>query len=369
MQTQRGRVAIFAAAFLIAIVAISVGAFYLLSHKRTVEVLGSISSTLLESSSLPTALTATGPVVSQITGLPCSNAKNGILPRPLGVMFAGDTVARPLSGIADADVVIEMPVITDSINRMLAIFQCNAVSEIGSVRSARDDFIPLAAGFDAIYGHWGGSHFALDKLNFGIINNIDALRNPYGAYFRKKGISSPHNGFTSWDRLYGAAQKLGYRLTTEFSGYPHLQESGADSPSFAEASAGGQEPKVMKIGYPGQFRVEWRYDATAKTFLRFRGGTPELDRNTKKQVRAGTVAVMRTTSRQIEGQYNTVKVIGEGPASIFRFGQEVQGKWQKAESPQSSPLRFIGENGVDIEFAPGVVWIEIVQTNTKVEFR
>ena len=369
MQTQRGRVAIFAAAFLIAIVAISVGAFYLLSHKRTVEVLGSISSTLLESSSLPTALTATGPVVSQITGLPCSNAKNGILPRPLGVMFAGDTVARPLSGIADADVVIEMPVITDSINRMLAIFQCNAVSEIGSVRSARDDFIPLAAGFDAIYGHWGGSHFALDKLNFGIINNIDALRNPYGAYFRKKGISSPHNGFTSWDRLYGAAQKLGYRLTTEFSGYPHLQESGADSPSFAEASAGGQEPKVMKIGYPGQFRVEWRYDATAKTFFRFRGGTPELDRNTKKQVRAGTIAVLKTRVRQIEGQYNDVKVTGSGELRMYRFGQELQGRWEKADSPLSAPLRFLGEDGKDIELAPGPLWIEFVQTNTRVEFR
>lgn len=359
MVPRSGTIVIIAAAFFLLASAAGAGLFFLSQKGRTVEVPRVPNGSAASLIAFPLAEPLRPTQVSTLTGLTCANTQGGVLPRPMGVMLAGDTVARPLSGIGEADVVIEMPVITDSINRLLAIFQCTAPAEIGSVRSARHDFIPLVAAFDAVYGHWGGSHFALDKLNTRILDNIDALKNPYGAYFRKQGIPSPHNGFTNWDRLAGAAQKLGYRLSTDFSGYPHGEQPIANS----------QEPGgILQIGYPRQFRVEWRYDAVQKKFLRFRGGTAEIDRNNHTQVAAGTVAVLRTSSRQIEGQYNTVKVTGEGALSIFRFGEEIKGKWQKADTPLSAPLRFIGENGIDIELAPGQLWIEFVQTNTKISF-
>src|SRR3990167_1280909 len=91
-----------------------------------------------------------------LTGQKCENYNR----RPLAVMLAVDSVARPLSSIYVADVVVEMPVVKDSINRFMGIYVCNKPEEIGSVRSARHDFIPLAAGFDAIYSHWGGSNFS-----------------------------------------------------------------------------------------------------------------------------------------------------------------------------------------------------------------
>jgi hypothetical protein len=78
--------------------------------------------------------------ISPITGEKCENYNQ----RPIAVMLAEDPITRPLSGIGAADMVIEMPVITGSITRMMAIYQCELPEEIGSVRSARHDFIPLA---------------------------------------------------------------------------------------------------------------------------------------------------------------------------------------------------------------------------------
>ena len=81
--------------------------------------------------------------------------------RPVAVMMPVDQEARPLSALAQADLVFEIPISVDGIPRMMAVFQCQETKEIGSIRSAREDFIPLDAGLDAIYAHWGGESDAL----------------------------------------------------------------------------------------------------------------------------------------------------------------------------------------------------------------
>ena len=76
---------------------------------------------------------------------------------------------------------------------------------------------------------------------------------------------------------------------------------------------------------------------------------------------------MRTTSRQIEGQYNDVRVTGSGEATVYRSGVMISGRWEKAATPLSAPLRFLDERGEPISFSEGPVWIEIVQQDTIVE--
>ena len=50
-------------------------------------------------------------------------------------------------------ILLEIPVITGSITRLMAVYLCNSPDEIGSMRSARHDFIPLAMG--VLYPLWG----------------------------------------------------------------------------------------------------------------------------------------------------------------------------------------------------------------------
>lgn len=315
-------------------------------------------------------------MTSPFTGLPCAHPledENGEkhVPRPVAVMLAADEVARPLSGIAHAELVVEMPVITGSINRFMAVFACAPNdTEIGSIRSARDDFIPLAAAFDAVYAHWGGSHFALDDLRGGVIDNIDALINPFGAYFRKRGIAAPHNGFTILSRLRDAAEKLGYRetLNRDHVSYAHLADVGVPEDESSDTEAGDRQTTHIQltIGYPGRYRVTWEYDAAAGRYLRTRGARAEIDQIDGTQVAAGTIVVARTESRQIEGQYNDVRVTGEGEATVYRNGEAVEGRWRKEGTPLGAPLRFLNADGALMRFAQGPVWIAFVEAHTLV---
>lgn len=294
---------------------------------------------------------------SSISGVECDGAPR----RALAVMLSSDQEARPLSGISQAEMVFEMPVVEGGITRLMGVFICGDISEIGSVRSARHDFIPLAKGLDAVYAHWGGSHFALDKLAAGIIDNVDALRNPYNAYYRKSGIYAPHNGFSTGDRLRNSAEKLGYRLNDQFEGYPHLDVD----PAKNEKAVKGE----LKIGYPGIFEVKYQYDPLTNSYWRFRGNVPEIDANTGTQVGAKNVAVMRANSKWLEGQYNDVEVEGSGKAEIYRNGETIAGTWSKDKANAGSKLFFKDESGNEIKFVPGSIWVQIIEPDKEVVYK
>lgn len=287
--------------------------------------------------------------ISPLSGLPCGNYNQ----RPIAVMLANDAAARPLSGLSEADMVFEMQVVEDSITRLMAIFVCNNPAEIGSIRSARHDFIPLAMGTGAIYAHWGGSHFALEKLRAKITDNIDAMINPYEAFFRKLGISAPHNGFSSIGKLTNSAKKLGYKMENEFEGYAHEMSNVKNQKSKVD--------EKIKINYAYPWNVEWEYDIEKNSYLRFRGGKAEIDKNNNQQVEAKNIIVMYAKSRPLEGQYNDVDVEGEGEILVFRNGEEIKGRWEKNKNNPKSKLYFLDEQGQEIKFIPGQIWVEIIE--------
>ncbi|MDF1498486.1 MAG: DUF3048 domain-containing protein [Patescibacteria group bacterium] len=291
---------------------------------------------------------------SLISGIKCDNAKA----RPFAVMLAGDLEAWPVSGVSSADLVIEMPVVTNGITRYMAFYVCSEPAEIGSIRSARHDFIPLAMGFDAIYAHWGGSHFALDKLNSGIMDNVNALYLDGSVFYRKPGLPKPHDGFTTIERLREYSQRMNYRLESKFEGY-----------SFYENESPIDKNGELKIGYHSVFGVDYNYDFETNSYLRYKGKKEDKDRLTSEQISVKNVVIMFAASRQIEGQYNDMDVEGEGDATVYQNGWEIKGKWKKDKADMKSKLYFFNEAGEEIKFVPGKIWIQVVQTNQKVEWK
>lgn len=292
--------------------------------------------------------------INPITGVECDNHNR----RPLAVMMANDPVARPLSGISKADLIIEMPVITGSITRTMAFFVCEEPEEIGSLRSARHDFIPLAMGFDSVFVHWGGSNFALDKLDRGIMDNVNALYNPFGTFYRKSGLPRPHNGFTSYRRIWTAVKKLGYRQDIDFEAYTF------ENKDECEVCKKGE----LAVGYAAPYNVYYEYDFARNVYLRFRYGYPELNRPDNSQAEFKNVIIMRALSRQINRDYNDVDVEGGGKLIFYKNGKEIFGRWEKDKAIQSSKLYFFNEDGEKIKFVPGKTIIEIVEPRQKVEY-
>lgn len=287
--------------------------------------------------------------ISPISGLACENYNQ----RPIAVMLANDQAARPLSGLSEADMVFEMQVVEDSITRLMAVFVCNRPKEIGSIRSARHDFIPLAGGINAIYAHWGGSHFALEKLRTKVIDDIDAMVNPYEAFFRKLGIIAPHNGFSTIEKLINSAEKLKYKIDNEFEGYPHKTQNS----NFKSQN----ENKNISINYAYPWNIEWQYNSEKNSYLRFRGGKTETDKNNSQQVEAKNIIVMYAKSRLLEGQYNDVDVEGSGELLFYKNNEEIKGTWKKDKNNLKSKLYFLDLNNQEIEFVPGQIWVEIIE--------
>ncbi len=284
--------------------------------------------------------------------------------RSIAVMLAIDAITRPLSGISQADIVFEMPVITDSITRLMAVYGCTVPAEIGSIRSARHDFIDLANSVDAIFVHWGGSHFAQEKLKTGVIDEFDALSDSYGVFYRKNNLPAPHNGFTNGEKILSAAEKLKFRTENNFKGFLRADcEKENDNSAKCKNAIDG----VLKIGYPGEFKAEYKYNAKTNLYLRWRGGKKEIDRNNKKQVTVKNIVVMYAEIKQIEGDYNDVALEGKGKAEFYRNGEKIDGVWQK--NPSSAKFYYLDNFGEEIKFATGNIWVEIMQTNQTVSWK
>lgn len=77
-----------------------------------------------------------------------------LLNRPVAVMVNNIEQSLPQRGISKADIVYEMPV-EGGITRLMAVFSdYHDLPEIGSIRSARHDYVELALPLDAIYLHF-----------------------------------------------------------------------------------------------------------------------------------------------------------------------------------------------------------------------
>jgi hypothetical protein len=303
--------------------------------------------------------------VSPFSGLPCANWNR----RPIAVMEAADVSVRPDSGFSDADLVLEMPAITASITRLMPIYVCNDPSEVGSIRSTRHDYIALAAGWNAILAHWGGSHFAADILNKGtlgkggVVDDLD-LNGSMGhrapeCGFRKEGIPAPDNGFAKFSTLLDCAQKAGYDMTDKFAGYPHQTEASVD-----QRPSGGN----LRVAFAKPYDVEYDYDKATNSYLRTWGGVADVDANNGKRNAPKNVIVVIATSEQIEGQYNNVQIgdpqfdtVMEGEAHYYFNGQEHVGRWKKDKSSWSSKLFFYDDKGQEVKFVPGQMWVEVLE--------
>lgn len=290
-----------------------------------------------------------------ITGKACANASR----RPFAVMLAGDPQARPLSGIADADMVVEIPVIVNDITRYAAFYQCGQPREIGSIRSARGPFIGIAKGYDAIFAHWGGEKDALLQLQSNVINNIDALINPFDAFWRKPGIPMPHDGFTSYEKLKKSATQLGYQLEKKDEKFFVFKKNASTQHISSPHS-------IVSIRYPGKFSVSYHYSPESNSYLRSKGGTPEQDSLTKKQIEVKNVLIVWANIYHTYSQYDNVEIDGkEGRLRAFIDGGDIDGTWRKEAFDK--PLLFFNSEGSPLEFQPGNTWIEVLGSDQKVE--
>ncbi len=275
--------------------------------------------------------------------------------RPLAIMVENLTTIRPQAGPGEAGLVVE-GFAEGGITRFMLVFGAHGSKNVGPIRSARTHFVSLARGWEAIYSHVGGSKYALtDIRRWGVFDWDQSAHG--GDYTRVKTARAPHNVFSSTKRLRDAAAKKDTKTTPAeplfiFKAEPPLEE----------------RPKGFKsvvVGYPETgYGVEYQYDRSTNTYLRFNGGRPHKDVNTGKQLAPTNIVVVRAAHSLIPGGSGVldVNMTGSGEATVFRDGQVVEGTWERADV--SDPLVLRDAGGGEIELTPGQTWLEIVEPTT-----
>ena len=287
--------------------------------------------------------------------------------RPIAIMLNNHKKAVPQAGVSQADVIYEIPA-EGGITRMLGLFQSvEGVGEIGTVRSARDYYVSLALGHDAVYMHAGGSPQAYAFIKEWGVTALDCVNGPYeGTLYwrdktRKANAGLEHSVMTSGAKITELLptyknmrldHKDGYVVGWTFSDEPHSENAVPANKITVPFSS-------YKTGI-------FTYDETSGLYMVEEYGKAYVDANTNEQVGVKNVLVLYTDVAAIKGDAAgrlTVRTTGEGKGLLFRDGTVQSITWKRTSDKHT--LEFYGGNGQRADLAVGTSYINILDESDR----
>lgn len=307
--------------------------------------------------------------------------------RPLGVMIENHEEARPQSGLSRADVVYEA-VAEGGITRFLAVFYCQDAEPVGPVRSARTYFLDWISeyGDKPLYAHVGGANAsgpadALGQIeNYGWVgrNDLNQFSIGFPTFWRDyerlgHQVATEHTMYSTTTKLWEVAQKRGLEAKDD-KGKPWGEKF--EKWSFKDDLKEDSRPQsfVANFNFWGgydSYGVRWEYDRVTNSYKRVNGGSPHLDKINESQLAAKNVILVFMTERNAnDGYENNVHLLygttGKGKAIILQDGKKIEGEWRKKD--RLSKTKFYDNQGKEIEFNRGQIWIDVLPIGTDVKF-
>ncbi|MCB0116665.1 MAG: DUF3048 domain-containing protein [Caldilineaceae bacterium] len=279
--------------------------------------------------------------------------------RPVIVCVNNDIAARPQLGFSRADIVYEYLMEGFGITRFSAIFYGQESETIGPVRSARLINFYLGALYDAGLACSGAS----DQVRF-------ALKNDAPFPYLDIDLDDPSNS------RYSVSVGSDYRtrLRTSTAGLRKwLADWGVErAPSlrgftFGGVPDGGAPATLVNIPYPTftGSQVSYRYDPGSGRYLRFLGGEPHLDGNSRQQLAVDNVIIQvvpHEVTDIVEDSLGSrsirLNLFGSGKAIVVRNGLAFEGIW-RSQTRGDLP-RFFDLSGNEIPLQAGKTWISVV---------
>jgi hypothetical protein len=269
------------------------------------------------------------------------------------VVVENSSDARPQSGVEGAFAVYEVPV-EGNITRWLALFdaraQAGAVEEIGPVRSLRPALLELAAPWEPLLAHVGGSPEALENVQrLELVRDADEFFHA-GSFWRAKKRNAPHNVYTSTERL----ARLLATESTPLWRVPRRQF--LETVPAVMPAAG---PTVQVPYHHATYDVEWRWNGAH--YERYQQGTSSRMAS-GEIIAADTVAIVKTAIAVVDGEgRKRITLTGTGEAKWCTYGTCIDATWKKASA--SEPLLFLDPvTNERLYEAPGVLWVSVVAT-------
>jgi len=296
-----------------------------------------------------TGSTGATAAVWPLRGTPAPNA-DAIRARPLVVKVAADPAARPQTGLADADLVLEIPV-EGGLTRYAVVFQSKDPAKVGPVRSARQSDLNYLSSLHAIVAHVGASEqvtkMVRDAAKSGGFVDVDEFEHP-DAFERTSDRPAPYNAYTTGAKL--------------------RQAGGSDKVSvpalhYGDAPSGSADGTTLTVPLPAE-PIKYLYDSAKSAYHRTYGGGPAATTDGGNEVLPTNVIVITTDVTTIPGTADAAgapsvdyRATGSGPVVILRDGKRYGGTWARQGEGMYT---FKDAGGGEILLKPGLTWIHIM---------
>ncbi|WLR42251.1 DUF3048 domain-containing protein [Bacillus carboniphilus] len=277
--------------------------------------------------------------------------------RPLAIVINNHPKARPQSGLEQADIVYEV-LAEGNVTRFLAVFQSEMPTGlIGPVRSARDYFIDLSKGYDAIFVSHGWSGSAKEKLQ--TLKEADYINGLFydGSLFQRVDFrSAPHNSYISYDNLKNGAEQLGYEFESEVDPMTFYEE---------DNEIVGEDQETVTIAYSNSntWKVTYQYNSSNQNYERYSNDELTVDLETENPIQLDNVLVVEANHQIVDDSgHKSIDLLSGGEAYLYQKGKKIDVQW-KNENNRILPYK----EGEQVPFVQGKTWINIVPSLDKVK--
>ena len=316
----------------------------------------------------PTTAPTTEPVLNYrhpITGQPLAEP---LTTRPVAISTNNYKAAQPVLGISHADIIFEH--ITEGLGsetRILAVYtDLDFDDQLGSVRSARTYSVSLAASFDAIFVHCGGSTMGLEKISSMKYPSFDQYYNGSTFYRdssrKAAGYAHEHTLVTEGNKLQAGLKTKKWDLTIPEDSYYGFDFSD-------EADLKGSAAANITIQYynkNGKYTI-MSYDKNDGMYYGTQKWSKKqaavADGNTDDLVPFKNVLILKSKVTSAgDGSHVYMKLTGEGEGFLARDGEYVAIKWQRKSD--SDPFTFTLADGSPVTFGVGKTYVSILPTSS-----
>ena len=281
--------------------------------------------------------------------------------RPVAVMVNNVEAALPQYGIAQADVIFEMPVEGD-LTRLMALYaDYTKVPDICAIRSCRYYFPAIAKGFDAFYVHWGIDQTVTEYVKSIQPDKYDGLSNDGGLFGRdtsrrKAGYALEHTGYFKGTKFASVVDSSDDRVELKDAKKGAAFQF-ADYGTLVTPTGGASNTIYIRFG---ACNSKFTYDAETGTYDKSMNGHKHVDGRTGEQLSFTNVFVLETSiSVKDTIGHKTLNWYGSNSSKGYYIsnGNVQRITWSKANGNESSYLKFYDESGKELVINRGKSYI------------
>lgn len=278
--------------------------------------------------------------------------------RPFALSVNNTPVAvKVQTGLNRAFLIYELPT-EGRTSRLLALFK-NVDDDltVGTIRSARHYFLDYCFESDAIFVHYGWSHYAEDAVHETGIDDINGLTDSPFWRDNPENLGNDHTAYTSIAQDKACAAEKGFAPDADNASDTILLNY---DPGDIDLSDRGDVMSAdsVSVPYGADHGTVFTYDSEKGEYDRIVNGEPNTDYYTGEQFTAKNIIVEKVTHEMTDDNYYwNIGDIGSGEGYFITGGKAVPITWSKES--QRAKTHYYYADGTQITVSDGRTYIEV----------